>query len=129
MIPCAADQNNNALRLLDRNGTVSTLAGSGGAPGATVDGGPGISRLNGPLGLVEDPSSQVLYFTDYLGPTVRSYSPSGEVTTIAGVPGSAGTTGDGGLCHSTNPFLQPNTTNSHARPQCARMRTRRVAYS
>ena len=52
-----ADRNNNAIRFLSSNGTISTLAGSIGGSGTTGDGGPGSSsKLNQPYGAAYDAS-------------------------------------------------------------------------
>ena len=74
-------------------GVVSTFAGVAGSPG-TADGPLGTARLTGPMGLAADAAGNI-YMTD--GYAVRSVSPAGVVSTLAGsvlVSGSADGTND-----------------------------------
>jgi sugar lactone lactonase YvrE len=63
---------------------------AGGAPGAANGTGSGAS-FNTPFGIARDASNN-LYVTDYYNHTIRKISPDAVVTTLAGMPGSSGTT-------------------------------------
>jgi hypothetical protein len=89
------DQNNNRIRKIAQNGTVSTVIG--GPIGFSGDGGAASSaRINSPIGLARDASGS-LYFSDSRNHRVRRIDGAGTITTVAG-NGSAITTntGDGG---------------------------------
>jgi len=66
----------------------STLAGSPGQPGSD-DGVGSAARFNTPRGIAALPDG-TLYVTDASNHTVRRIAPDGTVTTVAGVPGVAG---------------------------------------
>jgi hypothetical protein len=66
----------------------STLAGSPGQPGS-ADGIGSAARFNTPRGIAALPDG-TLYVTDAGNHTVRRIAPDGIVTTVAGVPGVAG---------------------------------------
>jgi len=85
------DQGNGTIRkIVLATGSVSTLAGMA-REQRVVDGRGSTARFGGPHGLAIDKSG-ALYVADY---TVRRIDPStGDVTTIAGTPGSA-TSADG----------------------------------
>jgi len=87
------DTMNFAIRMVAKNGTISTIAGNGVA-GYTGDGGAaGQAQLSYPTGIAVD-SGGALYFAD-AGAVVRKIDASGQISTIAG-NGSLGYTGDGG---------------------------------
>jgi hypothetical protein len=67
---------------------VTTLAGVAGQPGS-ADGARGAARFNTPRGLAALPDG-TLFVTDAGNHTIRKITPDGTVTTIAGVPGVAG---------------------------------------
>jgi NHL repeat len=67
---------------------VSTLAGTAGQPGS-ADGVGSAARFNTPRGIAVAPDG-TLYVTDAGNHTVRRITPEGVVTTVAGVPGVAG---------------------------------------
>src|SRR5215831_7054861 len=80
-----ADTGNNIIRVITPGGTSSTLAGAAGVAGSAD--GPGTSaRFNQPAGITVDSLTNV-YVADYGNHTIRQISPSGVVTTIAGMPG------------------------------------------
>lgn len=82
------------VRTIDSNGLLQTVAGTG-APGHTGDGGPATAaQLNEPAGLHF--ADGVLYVTDVVAHVVRRVDTSGTISTIAGTPGVAGFSGDGG---------------------------------
>lgn len=83
-----ADAYNRTIRKVTPAGQVTTLAGTAGAPGY-ADGIGAAARFNRPLFLTLDASGN-LYVADNLGCTIRKITPAGEVTTVAGTPGSAG---------------------------------------
>jgi sugar lactone lactonase YvrE len=101
-----ADQGNNRIRRIDKNGTVSTVAGSG--AGADLlsqtycckgsfagDGGPATAaQLWNPSDVALDQQGN-LYIADHNNNRVRKVDQQGVITTIAG-SGTAGFSGDGG---------------------------------
>ena len=89
-----ADQNNNVVRKVDTNGTITTFAGTG-AQGFSGDNGPATQALlNQPSGVCVAPSG-VVYVNDQKNNRVRAISTSGTITTVAG-SGSTLSSGDGG---------------------------------
>lgn len=95
-----ADEGNNVIRKIKRDGTIVTVAGVGGAGGFSGDGGPAISaRLNQPTGVA------ALYFGGFLiadrsNNRIRRVLPNGVIVTLAGsglaCSDPAGVCGDGG---------------------------------
>ncbi len=83
-----ADSGNHVIRKISSTGMVSTFAGSAGQPGS-IDGMGADARFSGPEGVALDHSGDV-YVTDSLNATLRKISPGGLVTTLAGIPGSTG---------------------------------------
>jgi len=71
------------------DGTVGTFAGSPGNAG-WVDGAGQAARFNRPTGIVVDLDGTV-YVSDTVNNLIRKITPAGVVTTLAGVPGVAGT--------------------------------------
>ena len=82
-----ADSYNCTIRKITPNGTVSTFAGQPGSVGA-ADGPAETARFNFPAGLVVDDEGNV-YVADRANFTVRKISPSGNVTTLAGLAGES----------------------------------------
>jgi DNA-binding beta-propeller fold protein YncE len=80
------DQNNHAIRRVDPDGTVSTLAGNG--QSGFADGKPSEARFNNPTGLAVGPDGTV-YVSDRNNQRIRAITPAGETTTVAG-DGTAG---------------------------------------
>ena len=88
-----ADQYNQRIRKVDKNGIITTIAGNGTA-GYSGDNGPATSAsLNFPGGLVADQNGDI-YFCDDVNNRIRKIS-GGAITTVAG-NGAQGFTGDGG---------------------------------
>lgn len=88
-----ADTANNVVRKVAADGTISTVAGNGGA-GFGGDGGAGASaQLNAPQGVAVDSSGNV-YIADTANSRVRKVS-GGTISTFAG-SGTVGYGGDGG---------------------------------
>lgn len=87
-----AESFNKTVRKLARNGDVITIAGT--APSAGSRDGIGSTALfDGLQGIVSDTLGN-FYVADKWNHTVRKITPSGEVTTFAGVPGKEGTSTD-----------------------------------
>jgi sugar lactone lactonase YvrE len=84
-----ADSQNNAIRKVTPNGTVSTLAGGGPTAPGSADGTGTVARFNRPSGLAID-TQGTLYVADYGNNTIRRITPDGAVRTIAGTVGSRG---------------------------------------
>src|SRR5262245_12944281 len=80
------DQNNHAIRRVDPDGTVSTIAGNG--ESGFADDKPSEARFNNPTGLIVA-ANGTLYVADRNNNRIRSVSPAGEITTVAG-DGTAG---------------------------------------
>ena len=92
------DCGNSAIRKVDRQGVITTVAGSPPASGFSGDGGPATDALlDCPLGVALDPAGN-LYFTDHYNDRVRKVDTDGIITTVAGGGEvSWPATGDGGL--------------------------------
>lgn len=82
------DTMNHTIRKITPAGVVTTLAGLAPVLGST-DGLTSTARFNQPRGLALDSSNNV-YVADTGNHTIRKISPAGNVVTIAGVAGSAG---------------------------------------
>lgn len=92
------DRGNNVVReVAAGTGIITTVAGTGGSSGSTGDGGPATSALlNFPWSITMD-SNDNLYIGDFLNGAVRKVDAiSQSITTVAGVNGSQGNSGDGG---------------------------------
>jgi uncharacterized protein (TIGR03437 family) len=88
------DRLNHAVRKIDTNGIISTVAGTG-VPGYNQDNIPGTqAMLNQPWRVTLDPAGN-LYIADSGNNRIRKLSTSGIITTIAGT-GKLGYAGDGG---------------------------------
>jgi len=85
-----ADRDNCTIRKITPAGMVSTFAGTPGVCGS-ADGTGTAARFNGPLGVAID-SSNNLWVADYYNNTIRRVTPAGEVATMAGAAGQAGST-------------------------------------
>jgi sugar lactone lactonase YvrE len=86
------DENNFRIRKVDKEGIITTFAGTG-EGGYSGDGSPATSaQLRDPGGLAFDAQGN-LYVADYT--SVRKIDPSGTITTVAGT-GQLGFSGDGG---------------------------------
>jgi uncharacterized protein (TIGR03437 family) len=82
-----ADTGNNRIRKIDKNGTITTVAGVG-TSGYSGDGGPAIQaqiHLAGAafVGLALDAAGN-LYFADWGNNRIRMINPAGMITTVAG---------------------------------------------
>jgi internalin A len=93
-----ADSGNGRVRMIARDGTISSLAGNGGR-GFSGDGGPATSAtLFAPVGIAISPDGSV-YISDTNNHRVRMIDHSGNISTVAG-DGAAGYGGDGGPARS-----------------------------
>jgi sugar lactone lactonase YvrE len=97
------DAFNQTIRKITPAGVVSTLAGRAGVSGS-ADGPANTARFNAPQGVAVDTAGNV-YVADTFNNSIRKVTPAGIVTTLAGVPGSAGVAdGTGSAARFGNPF-------------------------
>ncbi|MBC7388717.1 MAG: SMP-30/gluconolactonase/LRE family protein [Opitutaceae bacterium] len=82
-----ADAGNHKIRTISPNGLVSTLAGSGLA--GRIDEKGNAASFNSPFGVTVDANRNV-YVADYLNNTIRKISPTGIVSTLAGISATGG---------------------------------------
>lgn len=93
----------NAILKITRAGVVMTFAGKPDARG-TADGIGSAARFIYPIGVATDYAANV-YVTDKVSNTIRKITPSGEVTTLAGTPGTTGhADGVGGNASFSSPI-------------------------
>jgi serine/threonine protein kinase len=85
-----ADMSNDAIRKITPAGVVTTLAGQAGMAGSE-DGSGVQARFNAPHGVTTDHAGNV-YVSDSANNTIRRITPSGTVSTVAGLPGHPGNT-------------------------------------
>ena len=98
-----ADPAAHVIRKITAAGVVTTLAGTAGSAGS-LDGVGSAARFNGPQGVAVDGSGNI-YVADTNNHTIRGISPSGNVLTLAGTPGSVGSTdGVGTVARFTYPY-------------------------
>ena len=92
-----AEEDNSVIRKVNTSGIISTIAGIGGVPGYSGDGGPGTNaKLNFPQGIAVDKSGNV-YVADFYNSRIRRIdAATGKISTIAG-NGGGGFSGDGGI--------------------------------
>ena len=84
-----ADRDNNIIRKISPAGEVTTLAGMAGVAGY-VDGSGSDARFYHPYGLAADAAGN-LYVSEEENHTIRKITAAGQVTTLAGMAGVAGT--------------------------------------
>ena len=97
-----ADMSNDTIRKITPTGVVSTLAGQAGISGS-LNGVGASAQFNNPFALVVD-SADNIYVADSANDTIRKITPSGAVSTLAGLPGNAGSTdGNGNDARFWNP--------------------------
>jgi hypothetical protein len=82
------DSTNHTIRKITVDGTVSTFAGSPGNAG-TADGKGPDARFNNPTGITID-AAGTIFVADTTNNLIRRITPLGEVTTLAGLAGIAG---------------------------------------
>lgn len=89
-----ADGGNHVIRKIDNSGVIHTIAGTG-VQGCDGDGALAtMAKLSFPYGLAFDDDN--LYFSDLLCHTVRAINSAGIISTVAGITGSSGYSGDNG---------------------------------
>ncbi len=93
-----ADATNRRVRKVSLSGVITTVAGIGGGPGFSGDGGPATAaQMNAPVGVAVDAVGDI-YIADYSDHRVRRVVPAtapGTINTVAG-NGTQGFSGDGG---------------------------------
>ncbi|MEP6822336.1 MAG: dockerin type I domain-containing protein [Chthoniobacterales bacterium] len=94
-----SDTYNYKIRKITALGVVTTLAGSGG-PGSN-DGSGGLAQFNAPRGIAVDGAAN-LYVADEGSSTIRKVTPSGAVTTLAGLAGTNGSADGSGIAVGFN---------------------------
>lgn len=96
-----ADAGNHAIRSVDANGVVTTVAGTG-SPGFYDDQGT-FAEFNNPQGVAFDPITNSMYVADTGNHSIRRIDSGGNVTTLAG-DGTAGfADGPGAAARFNNP--------------------------
>jgi sugar lactone lactonase YvrE len=83
-----ADSQNDAIRMVTTNGVVTTFAGQLGVAGSANGAGTG-AQFNSPSGLAFDNNGN-LFVSDTGNSTIREITPTGVVSTFAGIAGSSG---------------------------------------
>jgi len=99
-----ADNENNTIRKMTRDGVVSTLAGSPAGSGS-ADGVGSAARFNNPRGVAVDVEGNV-YVADSGNHTIRKITPLGSVSTLAGTAGTWGSSDGAGRAAR---FLNPSS--------------------
>jgi len=91
-----ADSNNSIIRKVSPSGIITAFAGIGDHIGYSGDGGPATSAtLSGPQGMALDASGN-LFIAEATNGVIRKVSPSGIITTVAGIGNHLGFSGDSG---------------------------------
>jgi sugar lactone lactonase YvrE len=85
-----ADTNNHTIRKVTSAGVVTTIAGTAGASGST-DATGSAARFKNPYGISVDAAGNI-FVSDTNNYTIRKVTSAGVVTTLAGSPGSTGST-------------------------------------
>ena len=94
-----ADFKNNRIRMVDQRDIIATVAGKGptGVPGSySGDGGPATNANLNWVSDVDFDRMGNLYIADAYNNCIRKTDTDGIITTVAGIGGAAGYTGDGG---------------------------------
>ncbi len=99
-----ADSNNATIRKVSTGNVTSTYAGTAGSFGSANGAALTVARFNQPNGVAVD-STGVVYVADTFSHTIRRITVAGEVTTLAGLAGSSGSTDGTGAGAR---FYQPN---------------------
>ncbi|HWB27691.1 MAG TPA: T9SS type A sorting domain-containing protein [Chitinophagaceae bacterium] len=91
-----ADNFNECIRKVDKNGIITTIAGIKGQSGFSGDGGLATNaHVNYPAAVATDKTGNV-YIVDCGNSCIRKIDKNGIITTVAGIGGSSGFSGDGG---------------------------------
>lgn len=104
------DEDNNCIRMVSKNGVITTVAGTGNEPGYSGDGGPATSSyLFHPSAVSLSANAAVLYICDCFNNRIRMVTKrTGIITTLAG-NGEYGFSGDGGPASEAS-LASPSTT-------------------
>lgn len=95
---------NRVRKVVLATGVITTIAGTG-VGGFSGDGSAAVSaQISGPGTVTTDTAGNV-YFTDTGNEVVRKVDINGNISTIAGTPGSAGGKGDGGPATKAQLYL------------------------
>ncbi len=90
-----SDTGNNRIRKVDLAGNIATVANSSGIAGASGDGGSAVfAEADQPSAVVIDGAGNII-FADTGNNAIRKINASGNISTIAGILGSSGFSGDG----------------------------------
>ena len=95
-----ADEGNNAIRKVDVNGIITTLAGNGTANYSGDGGAATNASLNQPYGVAVDAYDDV-FIADYANNRIRMVNIAGRISTVAGT-GTGGYSGDGTVATNAN---------------------------
>ncbi|HEX3624787.1 MAG TPA: protein kinase [Verrucomicrobiae bacterium] len=99
-----ADTANDVIRKITPAGEASTVAGLPHSRGSADGSGTNTARFWSPFGIALDTAGDI-FVADTGNNTIRKISPAGDVTTIAGLAGQAGTNdGVGSLARFRNPW-------------------------
>jgi sugar lactone lactonase YvrE len=91
-----ADSGNHTIRKVSPDGTITRVAGTPRVAGDGGDGGPATeATFSRPIGVAETSDGGFLV-GDAKNNVIRKVSPEGTITRVAGTPGVAGDSGDGG---------------------------------
>jgi ELWxxDGT repeat protein len=85
-----ADTGNHVIRMITKDGVVSTFAGGAGLVGS-ADGSGTAARFSSPRGIAVRPLTAEVFVADTGNHTIRRISGARAVTTLAGTAGSSGT--------------------------------------
>lgn len=93
-----ADTGNHVIRMIDTDGVIHTIAGTG-EPGYSGDGGSALfATFNTPSDVAVAPNG-ILYVADTQNHVIRRIRPDGTIDTVAG-SGNRGFSGDGGMART-----------------------------
>jgi sugar lactone lactonase YvrE len=89
-----ADTLNHVIRVVDLNGTITTVAGNGTAGYSGDNGSATMAMLSYPYGVFVDHGGRI-FIADSFNQVIRMVDSNGSITTIAGMAGAFGFSGDG----------------------------------
>jgi DNA-binding beta-propeller fold protein YncE len=90
-----ADTDNHVVRLIDGDGIITTIAGTGASGNGAAAGEALATSMNLVSDVTVDASGNV-YIADTMNSCIRRRSPDGSMDTVAGICGERGYSGDGG---------------------------------
>jgi hypothetical protein len=95
-----ADHGNNRIRKASVGGNITTVAGNGGQGHAGIGGPATSAELYSPTSVVEDASGNLFIAATYENAVLEVSAATGNISTVAGLPGTSGFYGDGGAATS-----------------------------